>query len=44
MFLVINGEDYHDLPDSLTVAGLIAHLELPEKTVSYTHLTLPTTA
>lgn len=31
MFLVINGKDYHDLPDGLSVAGLIAYLELPEK-------------
>ena len=31
MFLVINGEDYSDLPDGLTVAGLVAHLSLPEK-------------
>lgn len=31
MFLVINGEDYSDLPDDLTVAGLVAHLNLPEK-------------
>jgi len=31
MFLVINGKDYDDLPDDLTVAGLIAHLGLPEK-------------
>lgn len=31
MFLVINGEDYDDLPDGLTVAGLVAHLKLPEK-------------
>ena len=31
MFLVINGEDYDDLPDDLTVAGLAAHLGLPMK-------------
>ena len=31
MFLVINGEDYDDLPDDLTVAGLVAHLGLPAK-------------
>jgi len=31
MFLVINGKDYDDLPDDLTVAGLITHLGLPEK-------------
>ena len=31
MFLVINGEDYSDLPNGLTVAGLVAHLNLPAK-------------
>ena len=31
MFLMINGEDYDDLPDGLTVAGLVAHLGLPIK-------------
>lgn len=31
MFLMINGEDYDDLPDDLTVAGLVAHLGLPIK-------------
>lgn len=31
MFLVINGEDYTDLPSDLTVAGLVAHLGLPVK-------------
>ncbi|MGJ8562400.1 MAG: sulfur carrier protein ThiS [Alphaproteobacteria bacterium] len=34
MHLVINGEDYDDLPDGLTVAGLIAHLGLPEKKIA----------
>jgi len=31
MFLVINGEDYNDLPSDLTVASLVAHLDLPIK-------------
>ena len=31
MFLVINGENYDELPDGLTVAGLVAHLGLPMK-------------
>lgn len=31
MFLMINGEDYDELPDDLTVAGLVAHLGLPIK-------------
>lgn len=34
MRLVINGEDHHDLPALLTVAGLIAHLGLPEKKIA----------
>jgi len=34
MFLVINGEDHHDLPEPLTVAALIAHLGLPEKKIA----------
>ncbi len=34
MNLVINGKDYHDLPVPLTVAGLIAHLGLPEKKIA----------
>jgi len=34
MNLIINGEDHHDLPDVLTVAGLIAHLGLPEKKIA----------
>ena len=34
MNLVINGEDHHDLPEPLTVAGLIAHLGLPEKKIA----------
>lgn len=29
MHLLINGKDYDDLPDGLTVATLIMHLELP---------------
>lgn len=34
MKLTINGDTYADLPDSLTVAGLIAHLGLPEKKIA----------
>jgi len=34
MNLVINGEEHHDLPQPLTVAGLIAHLGLPEKKIA----------
>lgn len=34
MNLVINGEDYFDLPEPLTVAGLIAHLGLPDKKIA----------
>jgi len=31
MFLIINGEKYDDLPDGLSVSGLIKRLDLPEK-------------
>ncbi len=31
MFLVINGKDYADLPDGMSVAELVTHLGLPEK-------------
>jgi len=34
MNLVINGEDHHDLPEPLTVLGLIGHLGLPEKKIA----------
>lgn len=34
MNLVINGDDHHDLPDALTVAGLLSHLGLPSKKVA----------
>lgn len=34
MHLVINGEDHDDLPDALTVAALIAYLNLPEKKIA----------
>lgn len=30
MDLVINGEDYKDVPSSLSVAGLLVYLKLPE--------------
>jgi len=32
--LIINGKDHDDLPDGLTVAGLIAHLDLPERKIA----------
>ena len=34
MHLIINGKDHDDLPDGLTVATLIAHLELPERKIA----------
>jgi len=32
--LVINGKDHDDLPEGLTVTGLIAHLGLPERKIA----------
>jgi len=32
--LIINGKDHDDLPDGMTVAGLIAHLGLPERKIA----------
>ncbi len=34
MFLIINGDDYVDLPTPLSVAGLLTHLGLPEKKIA----------
>lgn len=34
MHLIINGEDYDDLPEGLTVSALLAHLKLPEKKIA----------
>ncbi len=34
MNLVINGQDYHDIPVGITVAGLLDHLELPRKKIA----------
>ena len=34
MNLTINGEEHFDLPDDLTVAGLLEHLSLPPKKVA----------
>ena len=34
MHLIINGEERDDLPDGLTVAGLLAHLSLPERKIA----------
>jgi len=28
--ITINGEEYTDLPDGMSVAGLLAHLKLPK--------------
>jgi len=32
--LIINGKDYDEIPDGLTVAGLITHLELPTRKIA----------
>ena len=32
--LIINGKDHDNLPDELTVGGLIAHLGLPERKIA----------
>jgi thiamine biosynthesis protein ThiS len=32
--LLINGKDHDDLPEGLTLAGLLAHLELPERKIA----------
>lgn len=34
MTITINGEDYHDLADGMSVAALLAHLSLPEKKIA----------
>ena len=34
MHLIINGQDYDDLPDELTVAQLLEYLQLPAKKVA----------
>lgn len=34
MNLVINGEDYDDMPDGMTMSGLLEHLKLPSKKVA----------
>ncbi len=34
MNLVVNGQDYHDIPEGISVKGLLAHLELPEKKIA----------
>lgn len=34
MHLIINGKDHDDLPDGMTVAELITHLELPERKIA----------
>jgi len=37
MHLIINGKDYDDLPDVLTVGALLDHLELPRKKIAVEH-------
>ena len=34
MYLKINGEDHHDLPDGMTVGALLDHLSLPRKKIA----------
>ncbi len=34
MYLKINGEDYADLPDGMTVGALLDHLSLPRKKIA----------
>lgn len=34
MHLIINGKDHDDLPEGLTVLGLIQHLGLPERKIA----------
>ncbi|MEM7729470.1 MAG: sulfur carrier protein ThiS [Pseudomonadota bacterium] len=34
MHLIINGEHHDDLPDGLTIQGLIDHLGLPERKIA----------
>jgi len=34
MKLVINGQDYFDIPERITVGALLDHLELPRKKVA----------
>lgn len=34
MHLIINGKDHDDLPDGMTVAELITHLDLPERKIA----------
>lgn len=34
MHLIINGKDYDDIPDGISVEGLIAHLQLPMRQIA----------
>lgn len=34
MKLIINGDDYDDLPESITVSDLLTRLSLPEKKIA----------
>ena len=34
MHLIINGKDHDDLPDGMSVADLVVHLELPMRKIA----------
>lgn len=34
MYLTVNGKDYDDLPEGMSVSALLAHLSLPEKKIA----------
>ena len=34
MYLTVNGKEYDDMPDDMTVAALLTHLSLPEKKIA----------
>ena len=34
MLLIINGDEYDDLPEGMSVAALLEHLKLPRKKVA----------
>lgn len=34
MYLIVNGEEYDDLPVDMTVLALLAYLSLPEKKIA----------
>jgi len=34
MNLIVNGQDYHDIPDGISVTDLLVHLKLPVKKIA----------